>query len=356
MGCLRRGGAEQFVLNLYRNIDLGKVQFDFITRGENLKEIEDEIREKGGNVYNMPPYPKRLFANYKALKRFFEDNAKRYQVIHIHANSLLYVKPLQLAKKYGIPRRIVHSHNTKTALFVYLPLHYWNRKRLRWLSNYNLACSEKAGKWMFGAQKYEVVKNAIDVLKFSFNRHVRQQYRGNYKLGDELVVGNVGRLVKVKNQEFLIDIFYEICKIKKAFLVIIGEGELEKRLLEKLGKYNLRDRAIILHRISDVYNYLQMMDVFVMPSLYEGLPVSLIEAQTSGLGVVMADSISEEAVLVKENVSIMPLNASAFEWAKRVIEIDKKTRDGRRTQKEKIAQKGYDIKAEIRRIEKIYGL
>lgn len=356
IGSLRRGGAEQVILNIYRNIDLNKVQFDFMTRGENLKEIEEEIRKKGGNVYDMPSYPKRIFANYRELKSFFEENAEKYQVIHIHANSLMYIKPLQLAKKYNIPFRIVHSHNTKTASLAYLPLHYLNRMKLHRLSNCNLACSEEAGKWMFGKQKYEIVKNAIDVSKFSFNQCVRQQYRENYKLSDELVVGNIGRLVKAKNQEFLIDIFYEICKMKKAFLVIIGEGELEEKLLKKIKKYNLTDRVVILHNISDVYNYLQMMDVFVMPSLYEGLPVSLVEAETSGLGVVIANTISEEAVLIKENISVMSLDANAFDWAKQVIEVDKRIRNNRKSQEDRIAENGFDIRKEVKRIEKFYGL
>lgn len=356
LGNLRRGGAESFILNTYRNINIDYLQFDFVTRGHNIPDIENEVRQKGGKIYNLAPFPKHFIKNYMMLKKIIKGNKGQYQAIHVHANSLLYLLPLKLAKKYKIPIRIIHSHNTEPAKPYYKLLHYINRFRVKKYVNIKLACSQSAGKWMFGKSKFEVIHNAIDLSKFTYNEEVRIAYRERFHVSDRLVIGNVGRLVRQKNQEFLLDIFFEIKRKQEAVLMIIGEGELEKRLREKAESLGIINDIIFLKNITDTYNYLQMMDVFVMPSLYEGLSVSLVEAQASGMGVVMSDTVTGETVLIEENVCLISLEEKAGVWADRTIKMYEKCKDKRTPYTSRMTQKGFNIREEIKRIEKMYGL
>lgn len=355
LGHLRRGGAEIFLFNMFREVEKSGIVFDVMTRGENLPEVAEEIRMRGGKVIETPGFPKHIRKNYRCMKRFFKEHGTEYRAIHVHANSLLYLLPLRLAKKYGIPIRILHSHNTHPEKSLYKGLHYLNRARLGRLATKRVACSAAAGRWMFGKKPYEQVRNAIDVSKFVYNEQVREKLRAQYRVSDVPVIGTVGRLEQQKNHFFLLDVFCDVRKRTDAVLFIIGEGSLEEKLKLYAKEKGVEASVVFLKNIANVNDYLQMMDVFVLPSLYEGLGISVIEAQTAGLQVVISDRVPEEAVLISENIRRMKLGA-AEEWAEVITELGKRPQDTRKSWDKTVTECGYDSATEAKKLVKLYEL
>lgn len=355
LGHLRRGGAEIFLLNMVREAEKSGIVFDVMTRGENLPEVVEEIKKHGGKVIETPGVPKHVWKNYRYLKRFFKEHGNEYRAIHVHANSLLYLLPLKLAKKHGIPIRMIHSHNTQPAKSIYKVLHYLNRVRLGKYVTKRVACSAAAGTWMFGRKPYEQIRNAIDVSKFSYNEQIRERFRERYQVSKVPVIGTVGRLERQKNHFFLLDVFCEVRKRMNAVLFIIGEGSLEEKLKLYAREKGVEEFVVFLKGIANVNDYLQMMDVFVLPSLYEGLGISVIEAQTAGLQVVISDKIPNEAVLVPENVRRIK-NGTAQEWAEVITEPGTYSQNTRKSWDETVAKCGYDIVSEAKRLVKLYEM
>lgn len=355
LGHLRRGGAEVFLLNMLRELEKNEIIFDVMTRGENLPEVAEEIKKRGGKVIETPEFPKRLLENYRCLKRFFREQGSEYQAIHVHANSLLYLLPLTLAKKQGIPIRILHSHNTQPEKSFYKCLHYLNRVRLGKLATKRVACSPAAGRWMFGKKPYEQIRNAIDVSKFVYNEQVREKLRERYQVSEVPVIGTVGRLEQQKNPFFLLDVFCEVRKRMDAMLFIIGEGSLEEKLKLYAREKGVEASVVFLKNITNVNDYLQMMDVFVLPSLYEGLGISVIEAQTAGLQVVISDKVPKEAVLISENVKRMKLGAIE-DWAEVITELGERPQSARKSWNKTVAECGYDSATEVKKLVKLYEL
>lgn len=310
---LGSGGAESFVMNVYRNIDRSKIQFDFLVRSSNNGSMLDEIKEMGGQVFIQPDFPRHIIQNYLALNNFLKQNSKDYAAIHVHANSLVYIKPLALAKKYGIQKRIIHSHNTKSAAAF---IHRLNIKRIdRWVTD-RFACSNWAGKFMFPNHKFRFVPNGIDLTRFAFSAEKRKKVR--LKLGlskNTVVVGNVGRFNCQKNHPRIIEIFREYKKNNhNSKLLLVGDGE-DKELIEKLVIQNgLRDDVLFTGAVSNVEDYLSAMDVFLLPSLWEGLAIVLIEAQANGLGCVASTTTTPESDC--GNIVYLSLDDTSEQWAK----------------------------------------
>ncbi len=355
LGHLRRGGAESLVLTLYWETDKDKIVFDVLTRGENIPEVVEEIVKRGGKVYETPEFPRHLWRHYRRLKRFFKVHGNEYRAIHVHANSLLYVLPLKLAQKYKIPIRILHSHNTQPAHSMYKFLHYLNRLRVGKCVTKRVACSEEAGAWMFGKRPFEQIKNAIEVSRFTYREEVREQLRKQYGVQDKFVVGHVGRLERQKNQFFLLDIFYEVKKTTEAVLFIIGEGTLEENLKQYAKEKGIEGSVVFLKNISNVNDYMQMMDAFILPSLFEGLGISAIEAQASGLRVVISDQVPQEAVLIPENVRRLPIGV-AKDWADVITGWADDREDVRKSWEQRVAECGYDSVTEAKRLVKLYEI
>lgn len=355
LGHLRRGGAEVFLLNMFRELEKSGIVFDVMTRDENLPEVAEEIKMRGGKVIETPGFPKHIWNNYRCLKRFFKEHGNEYRAIHVHANSLLYLLPLKLAKKHGIPIRILHSHNTQPACPMYKFLHYLNRVRVGKSVTKRVACSEAAGVWMFGKRPFEQIKNAIEVSRFTYREEVREQLRKQYGVQDKFVMGHVGRLERQKNQIFLLDIFCEVKKTTEAVLFIIGEGTLEENLKQYAKEKGIEEAVVFLKNISNVSDYMQMMDAFVLPSLFEGLGISAIEAQTSGLRVVISDQVPQEAVLIPENVRRLPIGA-AKDWADVITEWAGDREKVRKSWEQRVAECGYDSLTEAKRLVKLYEI
>ncbi|MBQ8468467.1 MAG: glycosyltransferase family 1 protein [Clostridia bacterium] len=350
---MNSGGVEAVVMNYYRNIDRTKVQFDFIVSGDSTIPQRKEIESLGGRVFVLPKI-KQFFAYRKELSKILKEN--NYKIVHAHMSTLAYF-PLSVAKKCNVPVRICHNHSTSSPKeFVRNVAKKLLKPLAKKYATDFYACGELAGRWMYGDKAFDggkvtVMNNAIDLDKFDFNQKVREEVRKELAIENNFVVGHIGRFDDQKNHTFLIDIFAELLKKDvSAVLVLAGEGPLQEQAKQKAKELGIEDRVKFLGVRRDANRLYQAFDVFVLPSLYEGLPVVMVEAQTSGLPCVVSDKVSA-AVKMTDNLQFESLDKSAGEWADLVL----KTKDlVRESQKEKISAAGYDIKAEAKKLEKFY--
>ncbi|RHU84957.1 glycosyltransferase family 1 protein [Clostridium sp. OM08-29] len=349
------GGTETFLMNYYRKINREHIQFDFLTNKEHIA-FEDEIRQLGGKIYKVLS-PKAGYIKYKkSIRNFFEIHAKEYLAIWMNTSILINLDYLKYAKKYGIKSRILHSHtsrNFKGPLFGFL--HFINKKISvkKYATDY-WACATAAGKWFYTedllrTDSFCVISNAIDVDKYKYNESIRQLYREQLDLGDAFVLGTVGRLIPLKNHSFMIDILAEILKKREnSCLVLVGDGELFDALKEKANHMGIADKVKLLGSRQDVPQILQTMDVFLLPSEFEGLPLSLLEAQAAGLVCYASDVITDE-VKVTSEVNYLSLESGAKKWADTILE---KTNNVDRIQLyEEVKQSRFDIIGATRDLE-----
>lgn len=341
---LGSGGAESFVMNVYRNIDRNKVQFDFLIRSDKNNSLLAEIESMGGQIYKTPAFPQKIFSNYRVLNSFMKEHCKDYEVIHIHANALVYVKPLQLAYKYGIPCRVIHSHNTDSRLKA---IHKFNQRRVVKWATHRFACSDLAGEWMFPNDNFCFIPNGIDLDRFAFNEIDREEIRSKLKLTDRFVVGNVGRFTYQKNHPFIIQIFEQLHKIKpESTLLLVGEGADQQNIKKMVIEKNLTDAVVFAGATKEVQKYLSAMDCFLFPSLFEGLPVALVEAQANLLPCVISNAITKEVIV--EKVVELNLDSPVDEWVNAVLK-SKRTKMSEKNGIEK-----FDINAVAKRLEGFY--
>lgn len=275
MGKWNGGGVESVVMNYYKNIDRNRIQFHFLCDEDSTDIPYEEIEKLGGKVIVIPPYQK-LFKYQKELYRIFKEN--NYKIIHSHINALS-VFSLRIAKKAGVPIRIAHSHSTSNKK-------EWKKNILKMIlrpfsklyANNYFACTEYAGKWLFGKKVVErkelnVINNAIDLKKFEFNENTREDLRKELGIKEDvLVIGHVGRFMKQKNHEFLIDVFEKAIKQDdNIYLILVGQGPLEDKIKEMAKEKGIEYKILFLGQRNDVNKLYQAMDIFVLPSLYEGL-------------------------------------------------------------------------------------
>lgn len=344
------GGAEAFIMNLYRNIDRTKVQFDFLLRStENL--YLDEIQVLGGRSFMTASFPRHAWQNYKDTEAFFAEH-KEYALIHVHGNALIYMSGLILAKKAGVPCRIMHSHNTQARKPIYRLIHEGNKLFINTLATTQLACSETAGEWMFNGHNCMVVNNGIDVKEYLYNDTDRDEIRKEFQLAGKFVVGHVGRFLQSKNHAFLVAIFSEIHKRNdEAVLLLIGTGPLEEDIRKQVQQLGLEDAVIFAGVRSDVKKMLQAMDVFLFPSLFEGLGIVTVEAQAAGLHTIVSEAVPKEAFLT-EMIESIPLSAQKEEWAEHVLRYQHGYE--RPDTFEQLRNAGYDIESVAKKMERFY--
>ena len=319
------GGAEKFLMNMYRNMDHDKIVFDFLLQSDdNL--YKDELESYGSVIYQIPPYYRHPIKNRAALKSILE---RGYSVIHVHANALMYITPILLAKELHIPCRIMHSHNTSLYYKWMRPYHVLNKHRIKNSASHRFACSEKAGEWMFDSD-YTVVRNAIDLEAFAFKREVRDVYRQELGISkDDLVIGQIGRLWEVKNQTFTLDVLKQILeKRDNCQLLFVGEGMDEADLQNKARLLGIDNHVSFLGVRKDVSDLINAFDILMLPSLYEGLPMVMIESQANGLPVFCSENVTEESV-VSTNVFRLSLDLGAAKWARLILETDTHRIDNR---------------------------
>lgn len=347
---LDRGGAETFVMNVYRQIDRTKVQFDFLVHGDKVGSYEEEIIRLGGRIYRLPKMTE--VHSYKHSVRNFFDEHPHYKIIHSHASELglLIFKE---AKKRGIPYRICHAHSAPKGIGLKTPIRYLFKKRMAHYSNVFLACSKSAGVWQFGKKKdFMIIKNGIAVNEFVFNEKSRNDIRKELGIENKLVIGHVGRFEKPKNHIFLVNIFENVLKYSDAVLLLIGDGSLKSEIERNVTDKGIVDKVIFLGAQRQVAPYLSAMDCFVFPSLFEGLGIVLIEAQANGLKCFISDTIPEET-----NISTLTkrlsLCAPPDEWAKAIVNNCFSV-SGRDKFANQVIVSGYDIKETVEQLQDLY--
>lgn len=348
------GGVESVIMNYYRNMNKDKLHFDFMCVNDQMA-YEDEVKANNSIVYKIGSKAKNFIEYKKNIKKFFKDNSKEYDAIWFNVCTLVNIDALKLAKKYGIATRIVHSHNSNMDYgFVKNSIHKFNKLRLRNYANVYWACSDVAAEYLFGDNKnYKVINNAINVDEFCYCANLRKNVRDTLHINDStLVIGNVGRFDEQKNHKFLIDIFNEIYKENNdSMLMLVGTGPLEDEIKNKVKELGIENNILFLGKRNDVNSLYQAMDVFCLPSLYEGLPVVGIEAQASGLLCFFSDTITNKLKII-ETSKFESIEERPQKWCK---SITKALVDFvRKNVKEEIIENGYDIKKEASSLEKVF--
>ena len=339
------GGAENFIMNIYRSIDRNKVQFDFLLHGPGV--YDDEIRKLGGNVYYLNGYVTQLGVKEykKELNDFFSNH--RYSLIHSHVDKTSGLIISQIKKIYN-PICISHSHCCREYNNIIIRLY---KKYLKFLLNknadYKIACSNDAGKWLFN-KDYHVINNPINIDKFKYNPNERKLLRNKYGISDNtFVIGTVGRLEKVKNHEFLINLYRKYlndndnCK-----LFILGSGTLKDKLLNMVNEYGLNDRVIMQDAVNDVYRYYNIFDLFAMTSYSEGLGIVLLEATANSLPIISSSCLPKN-IAANTNITLIE-DFDINKWIKALNNMSKKRIENREFLKQ------YDVKYVVKEIEELY--
>ncbi len=351
---MNRGGAETLIMNLYRNIDRTKVQFDFLTCKAGV--FDSEIRQLGGNVYRIPYVTDVGHSGYiRALKQFLTAN-REYKIIHSHMDKMSGFV-LQAAKKVNIPIRIAHSHNTESeGRLAQKAYKCFAGGYVTSSATHLYACSHAAANWLFGEKSKQafILKNGIEADKFQYSQNIREKMRRELKINDDcFVLGHVGRFTQQKNHHFLLDIFVSLNKeVPNSILLLVGDGPLKPKIIERIEKLKLTDNVKLVGIREDIDQLLQAFDLFLFPSLHEGLPVTLIEAQGAGLPCVIADTITNEVDLGIHLVQHLPLADKAI-WLKQIIHLANEKRS-RTIKQEALALKGYDIRKTAKQTEASY--
>lgn len=317
---MNRGGLETMLMNYYRHIDRQEVQFDFLEHRDAESDYDQEILSLGGRIYRLPKLNPFSISYHRKLNAFFRHH-QEYKIVHVHQDCLSSIA-LKAAYQNHVPIRIAHSHNASQDQNIKIVVKKALMKSIPRYATQLFACSKEAGDWMFLGKNYQIVRNAIDAKKFLFDEGKRRYVRKKLGIPDsKLVVGHVGRFNFSKNHNFLIDIFYEIQRINEnSVLLLVGIGDLEQSIKEKVDKKGLSKKVMFLGKRSDVNDLMQAMDIFIFPSNYEGLPVTLVEAQAAGLPVLKSDHVSNQCKITPY-IYTLSLNMSPHDWANKAIQI-----------------------------------
>lgn len=355
-----KGGRTLYVLNNWKNINKEKFQFDFITFSKNL-DFEQDLINEGCHIWHMSCYPEEDREQF--INEFDHVLDNGYDVIHIHTSYWKDTIVEERAKAKGVKKIIIHAHNMGAGIALTKSEEEDIRKRhceIRSRLTEDMAtdywgCSSEAAEWLYGNRieksKITLMNTAIDTERFAYDSVIRDKIRRELGLEKSFVIGNVGRFAYQKNHEFLVEVFYEIKKrIPEAILLLRGEGELQESIENRIEQLKLQKSVKIIGRTDDLGGIFSAMDVFLLPSLYEGFPAALVEAQTSGLPCIVSDSVSKET-------KITPLvcyrSLLVSQWVKATEDIYRKIKE-RKSMHLEMKAAGYDLQDQIRKIEKAY--
>jgi len=354
LGALNIGGAETMVMNLYRNIDREKVQFDFVIHTTAHCDFTDEILSLGGKIYSCPRYIGKNHFQYCRWWKEFLKNREEYRIIHGHVRSTAALY-LMVAKKLGRVT-IAHSHSTSNGKGMSALVKDCMQLPIRYIADYMFACSKDAGEWLFGkrvidSNKYRTIKNAIDIEKFSFDNVIREDYRRKLGLEEKnLVYGHIGRFHEAKNYPFLLEVFEKIySRNRNARLILVGDGDLRDEIENQIEKLKLTEAVILLGFRKDTAQLMQAMDVFLFPSKWEGLPVTVVEAQATGLPCFISRNITKE-VVVSELVNVLSIGVGSDVW----VEIIESSSLQRKNVIEEIVSAGFEITTSCGQLQEFY--
>lgn len=350
-GPMNRGGIEAFMMNYVRHMNHAAVHIDFAVTGLEKGAYDDELESLGCRIYRLPQKSKHPIAYQKKLKKVFRDS--KYGIVHSHADAMS-CWVLKVAKECGVPVRIAHSHNTQhlTTNPIKFQINEFARKNINKYATNRFACSNEAGKWLFGNAPFKVIHNAIDTGEFAFDIDKRKALREKYGISDDaILLGHVGRFDTQKNHAFLIDMFAELAKENDNYkLMCVGDGWLRSDIEKQISENNLTDKVILAGQQENAHDYYNAFDLYVFPSLFEGLGFVLIEAQANGLTCISSDGVPQETNLSgADKMLYLPLEKQA--WVDKVIELGKPTRyDGGKY----VVEYGYDITHEAKKLEDMY--
>ena len=345
---MRHGGIQQLAVEIAKHISKD-IQMDFMVLNDGQTyPLENTIKKLGYNLYKIDAWvykPTDYINYYQKIDEFFKEHHD-YKIVHINTSSKNFLI-LKIAKRYKIPVRIAHSHNIgfQSKNKVQILMGNMFKPLLKKYATDYFACSRLAGEWLFGKKnveegKVKIIHNAVDYQKFKLNEKIRNNIRQELNIEDKLVIGHVGRFTNQKNHTFLIDIFNEIHqKNKKTVLMLVGIGEKEEEIREKVKKINIEQNVLFMGFRNNVNELMWAMDIFLMPSLYEGLPVVGVEAQATGMPCFMAKDVVTDEVKITSGVKFISLNESAEKWADEILSSDLKRKDT----EEELKKSGYFI-------------
>lgn len=344
-----RGGLETMLMSYYRHIDRSQIQFDFLVHRDFRSEYDDEIEAMGGRIYRLSRLVPWSQLYQKSLNDFFAGHPE-YKIIHVHQDCLSSVI-LKSAKKNGVPVRIAHSHSSSQDKNLKYLIKLWYKRLIPKYATNLFACGKDAGDWMFGGANYRIINNAIAAKENVYNMQRREIIRAELGLNDAFVIGLTARFVASKNHSFLLDIFSAVVVMDaSAKLLLIGDGDLRADIEKKAEGLGLSDKIIMTGIRTDVPDLLQAMDAFVIPSLYEGLPLASVEAQAAGLPCFISDKMPIECKKT-DLVQQLSLSDSPETWAKAILNT--KCMERRDTYQE-IVDAGFDIESNAKELQKFY--
>ena len=349
---LNRGGMETMTMNFYRHMDRSRVQFDFLLHREEEGDYEAEARSLGARIYRVPRQNPLSPSYWRALKRFFERHPCR--VVHAQLDCMSAL-PLSAAKREGVPVRIAHSHSSRQDRDIKYPLKMVCKRGIKRVATDLFACGEEAGRWMFGTDDFRVVRNAIDVDAYAYDPTRRGRVRAELGISaDSPVIGHVGRFDPVKNQAFLADAFAALLsKRLNAKLLLIGDGQTRPGVEAHAASLGIQNGTRFLGLRGDVPDLMQAMDAFCMPSLYEGLPLVLVEAQAAGLPCLISDVIPSDCDLEGGNISRISLGCGTEAWANELDGLLGVSHDRSRGAAV-VCAAGFDVAVEAARLQEFY--
>ncbi len=348
-----RGGAESMVMNYYRHIDRSKVQFDFMVHRTEHGAYDDEIESLGGKIFRMSAFsPKNYLRYMRELKAFFIAHPE-YRIIHSHMSESGFFA-FREAEKRQVPVRICHAHNAPKGFDWKLPFRLYFRKKIKPLTTDMFMCGQASGNWLFGAEnasRFVFMPNAVDGKKLEFSAEIRAEVRRKYGVESKKVIGHVGRFHPQKNHPFILEVFKAFLEIEpKAVLWLVGDGN-DKLAIQALAQEKgIADNVIFWGSRSDVTNLLQGMDAMLFPSLYEGLSMTLVEAQAAGLSCLISSCIPPECAIT-DLVTPLSLERPVEEWAQCLQELSNQPR---RMMSEEIKKTGFDIETNAKWLEEFY--
>lgn len=354
-------GTETFIYNYYKTFDKKKIRVDFIKRTEEKIIFEDKILENGSRIYYIPTKRENFKLYKQTMEKFFSNHASDYDAIWDNTMLLSNIDFLIYAKKYGIKDRIVHSHISSTKnKSIKRVLHEINKRRLPKIANRFFACSNVAADFLYSGKSRQdayIINNAIDIDKYQFNESARKSLKEQYFIDEDTkIVGTIGRSSEQKNQLFFIDIAKELVKRKEKFkIVIVGNdplSALDKELQKRIAEESLEDYFLLVGKQLDIPAWLSLFDIFVLPSLFEGLPFVAIEAQANGLPLLLSGGISSETKLM-DNVEFLTLSSSIEEWGTIIQSLIGMDRCSKKDIYQRFSERGYILETNCSNIENL---
>ena len=351
-------GVSSIVMNLYKNIDPTRIRVDFLIFKNGNNSYVDEVKKNGSQVFCLrnPLSLKTVILGVMDLKKFFKDNSSKYDVVHLHSPTLSEFT-LKYAKKYGIKTRIIHSHSTMTSMnYIKKFINYFLQKNVCEYANRFWACSTEAAEFLYGkdfcyTHDIQLIKNAVNLKKYKYDEHIRNKIRKEIGWEEKIIITHVSNFSPIKNVKFIVEIIDCLANKRNDLrFLFVGDGPTRLEVQNDIRERNLEQYCYFTGRTKNVSNYLNVSDVLVLPSIKEGLPVAVVEAQANGLKCIVSDSITKEV----NNGNVIFVKTIVENWIKEIDEIKPFNSEERIRECEKFFYSEFNIINEAKRVQQIY--